>query len=97
MTHSGHDVRRATPADAAELAPMLHEFQVESDSPTPGADVLERRLADFLESGDVVAVIGGEGPAGSTSPPQSGARASARRSSPPDHRPFDAPRIRSVS
>lgn len=56
--------RRAGAADAAALARLLHDFQVEFDSPSPGPTELERRLRALISSGELVAVLGGEGPDG---------------------------------
>lgn len=42
--------RIAQAADAAEVAALLHAFQAEFDEPTPGAEVLEPRVREHLES-----------------------------------------------
>ncbi|MDP9983807.1 hypothetical protein J2W14_003230 [Pseudarthrobacter oxydans] len=55
--------RRATPADAATVAQMLHEFNTEFQTPTPGVEELTSRLAQLLTGGDVVVLLIGE-PAG---------------------------------
>lgn len=52
--------RRATPADAATVAQMLHDFNTEFETPTPGVDELTSRLARLLTGGDVVVLLVGE-------------------------------------
>lgn len=49
-------VRRATPADADAVAVLLDEFNLEFQCPTPGSEVLARRLRVLL-AGDRVAVF----------------------------------------
>lgn len=43
---------------------MLHEFNTEFSEPSPGVDVLTRRVAAFIESGAMTYLLGGEGPDG---------------------------------
>lgn len=57
-------VRHATPADAAAVARLLHDFNTEYDDVTPGVEVLTERIGASLEAGDVVAFVSGEGPDG---------------------------------
>ena len=57
-------IRRATAADAADLGRLLHDFNTEYDSPTPGAAVIARRAAPLLESGELVVLLSGDGPDG---------------------------------
>lgn len=52
--------RRATTADAATVARLLHDFNTEFDTPTPGPDALKRRLTYLLAGDDVVALLVGE-------------------------------------
>jgi GNAT superfamily N-acetyltransferase len=52
--------RVAEPADAAIVAELLDAFNVEFDTPTPGAEMLARRLRQMLARDDVVAVLAGE-------------------------------------
>jgi len=47
-------------ADAGVVAALLDAFNREFDTPTPGPDVLARRLEHLLAGGDVVAVLAGE-------------------------------------
>ena len=56
--------RLAAPDDAETVARMLHDFNVEFGTPTPGADFLTSRVGDLLVSGDVTVVLGGEEPFG---------------------------------
>jgi GNAT superfamily N-acetyltransferase len=56
--------RVATPADAAALGRMLHDFNTEFEEITPGPDVLAERLTEMLARDDVVALLAGDGPDG---------------------------------
>ena len=51
-------VARAT--DTAAVATLLHDFNVEFDTPTPGVEVLTERLERLLARDDVVALLAGE-------------------------------------
>ena len=53
-------VRRATPADAAEVAQLLHDFNEEFETPTPGAPAIARRLERLLADDDTAALLSGE-------------------------------------
>jgi GNAT superfamily N-acetyltransferase len=53
-------VRIAEPGDAAVVAELLHDFNSEFDTPTPGVDVLARRLRTMLASPETIALLGGE-------------------------------------
>ncbi|MGO4190109.1 GNAT family N-acetyltransferase [Arthrobacter sp. YAF17] len=55
--------RRATPADAAAVARLLHAFNSEFSTPTPDPDELRARLGLLLAGDDVVGLLIGE-PAG---------------------------------
>ncbi|WP_082049672.1 hypothetical protein [Arthrobacter sp. SPG23] len=46
--------RRATPADAATVAQLLHDFNTEFETPTPGTAELTSRLSLLLAGDDVV-------------------------------------------
>jgi GNAT superfamily N-acetyltransferase len=50
--------RRARPADASEVARLLHDFNAEFDTPSPGRAFLESRLRELLGGEDVVALLG---------------------------------------
>ena len=54
--------RRASPADAATVAEMLHAFNTEFDTPTPTVDVLTERLRRLLAGEDMVALLAGDPP-----------------------------------
>jgi len=57
-------VRRATVADAPEVARLLHDFQTEFSEPVPELDVLAARIADFIERDEATFLLGGSGPDG---------------------------------
>jgi len=50
-------VRVAGVADAAVVAQLLHDFNREFETPTPGVVVLTARLQRLLARGDVVALL----------------------------------------
>ncbi|MBA2521866.1 MAG: GNAT family N-acetyltransferase [Solirubrobacterales bacterium] len=56
--------RRAQPADAPLIARMLHDFNTEFTDPSPGAEVLTRRVSAFIDDGAMTYVLGGAGPDG---------------------------------
>jgi GNAT superfamily N-acetyltransferase len=51
--------RRATAADADEVAQLLHDFNTEFDTPSRGADVLAARLRWLLAGDETIAIIAG--------------------------------------
>src|SRR5690606_30919748 len=53
-------VRLATPADAEAVARLLHDFNTEFDTPSPGVETLAPRLAQLLGGDDTVAVLAGD-------------------------------------
>jgi ribosomal protein S18 acetylase RimI-like enzyme len=57
---SGARPRRATTADAAVVAQLLHDFNVEFSTPSPGPDALRSRLTLLLVGDDVVVLLVGE-------------------------------------
>ena len=52
--------RRATAADAATVARLLHDFNTEFETPSPGIDNLTSRVAELLAGEDVVVLLVGE-------------------------------------
>ena len=58
------DVRHATVDDVDAAAGLLHDFNVEFDTPTPEPAVLATRLRRHLPTGDLVAVLHGDPPDG---------------------------------
>ena len=57
---SGGSARRATTADAAVVAQLLHDFNTEFSTPTPDAGELQSRLTQLLAGDDVVVLLIGE-------------------------------------
>lgn len=57
-------VRPARDEDARLIARMLHDFNTEFSEPTPGTEILTRRVLAFIGSGEMVYLLGGEGPDG---------------------------------
>lgn len=57
-------VRPARDEDAPLIAHMLHDFNTEFSEPTPGTEILTRRVLAFIGSGEMVYLLGGEGPDG---------------------------------
>src|SRR3954453_11451626 len=53
-------VRVAAAEDADVVATLLHDFNTEFDTPTPGTAVLAARLRRLLDSGATIAVLAGE-------------------------------------
>lgn len=51
--------RRATPGEATEVARLLHDFNTEFDTPTPGVRVLTGRLRSLLAADATYAVLTG--------------------------------------
>lgn len=56
--------RRATPGDAESVARLLHDFQVEFDEPSPGAEALAGRYAELIRNRDMTVLLAGDGPDG---------------------------------
>ncbi|HTX00916.1 MAG TPA: GNAT family N-acetyltransferase [Acidimicrobiales bacterium] len=57
-------LRVATPADAAEVARLLHDFNSEFGEPSPGLEVLTGRLGALLAGDMTLAVLAGDPPVG---------------------------------
>ena len=53
-------MRRAAPSDASAVASLLHDFNVEFATPTPGVEVLAERLDRLLDGEDVIALLAPE-------------------------------------
>ena len=51
--------RRATADDAGEIARLLHDFNEEFDTPSPGPDVLAARLRALLAGDRTLALLAG--------------------------------------
>ena len=56
--------RRASVADAPEVARLLHDFQTEFSEPVPELDVLAERVAQFIEREEATFLLVGSGPDG---------------------------------
>ena len=57
-------VRAAEPADARDVARLLHDFNTEFSAPTPGVEALTGRARRLLANGEMTVLLGGEGPDG---------------------------------
>ncbi len=57
-------VRAAEPADAPEVARLLHDFNTEFSEPSPGLEVLTERTRSLIASGEMTALLGGDRPDG---------------------------------
>ena len=64
MGESRFGARRATPADAATVARLLHDFNTEFDEPTPTVEVLTVRVRELIAGGTIVVLLAGEEPDG---------------------------------
>ena len=56
--------RHATSTDAADVGRLLHQFNTEFDTPTPGPTVLADRFVELLAAGSTLAVLAGSPPVG---------------------------------
>jgi ribosomal protein S18 acetylase RimI-like enzyme len=57
-------VRLAEPADAGAVGRLLHDFNTEFGSPTPGPDSMAERVAELLAAGEITVLLAGAGPDG---------------------------------
>ncbi len=58
------NTRLATPDDAEIVARMLHDFNVEFGTPTPGVEFLTDRCRELIDAGETTVVLGGDPPLG---------------------------------
>ena len=54
------DIRSATAADAPVVARLLHDFNVEFETPTPGVAFLARRCAQLIADEEMTVLLAGE-------------------------------------
>jgi GNAT superfamily N-acetyltransferase len=59
-----NEIRRATVADAADAARLLHDFNTEYEDPTPEVPALTERLAELLAEGAITVLLAGDPPLG---------------------------------
>lgn len=59
MTEPIPEPRVAGPDDAGEIAGLLHDFNVEFDTPSPGPEPLRARLRELLAGDATLAVVAG--------------------------------------
>jgi len=57
-------VRLGGGSDAADIARLLHDFNLEFEEQTPGAERLAARMRGLLEEGDTAVLLAGPGPEG---------------------------------
>ena len=62
MAAAAPEARLATVDDAGEVARLLHDFNTEFDTPTPGPGVLTGRLQRLLATEQTFAIVAGEPP-----------------------------------
>jgi ribosomal protein S18 acetylase RimI-like enzyme len=64
MDQSEIHVRQATVEDAAAIARLLHDFNLEYSEPTPGVATLTETVRRLLEESEIVVMLAGAGPDG---------------------------------
>jgi ribosomal protein S18 acetylase RimI-like enzyme len=57
-------VRQATAEDAATIARLLHDFNLEFSEPSPGVEPLTHKVEQLLEAGEIVVLLSGAAPDG---------------------------------
>jgi ribosomal protein S18 acetylase RimI-like enzyme len=57
-------VRQATAEDAAPIARLLHDFNLEFSEPSPGVERLTAKVAQLLGAGEIVVLLSGGEPEG---------------------------------
>lgn len=57
-------IRRAGPADATDIARLLHDFNIEFDDPTPPVPELAGYCERLLHEGAMTVLLAGDGPDG---------------------------------
>jgi ribosomal protein S18 acetylase RimI-like enzyme len=60
MSAHSRDARRAQVGDAETVAHLLHAFNTEFDTPTPGPEMLTGRLRSLLRKPGTIAYLAGE-------------------------------------
>lgn len=58
------EIRRASAADAAAIAQLLHDFNSEYDDYTPGVPALTERIHELLADGAIEVLLTGDPPVG---------------------------------
>jgi ribosomal protein S18 acetylase RimI-like enzyme len=64
MDRSLIHIRQATAKDAAAIARLLHDFNLEYSEPTPPAAMLAETVRRLLEESEIVVMLAGTGPDG---------------------------------
>ena len=64
MTKPEIQVRQAGVEDAADIARLLRDFNLEYDEPTPAVEELAETIARLLGQGEITVLLAGEGPDG---------------------------------
>ena len=59
MDREERTTRLATPDEAEEVARLLHDFNREFDTPSPGVEVLASRLRRLLAGDETIAILAG--------------------------------------